>query len=307
MRLVNNRYYLKFRFFLLFLTISALLTCLLLAPNIAVYALDSNLDNPKGLTLSPLRSELDIMPGTSLSGVLLITNSTDKAMVVDMSAEEFSVFNQQYDYAFTAESDTARWVSFDSTELSLPAGESVEVGYAVGVPVSAEPGGRYISLFASTDTGAQVGDIKSRQRIASMLYITVIGDVTRSGNLVSLSSPWVVGGESEWGATIQNTGSTHFRSRYNIQIKNLIGSDVITRSSGNALILPGTIRAVSDKLPMPKIPGLYKVVYVIGLGDTPAVTETRFLLYIPPIAMFAFFMFIALIVFALSRKRLRKV
>ena len=143
-------------------------------------------------------------------------------MTVSLSVEKFSVINQQYDYAFTEGSDLAKWVTFNPVEVNLTVGESKKISYTIGVPLSAEPGGRYISLFASTNVETLSGDTSSLQRIASLLYITVLGDVTRAGNLVSLTSPWAISGESIWSVAIQNTGTTHFRSRYNVQMNNLL-------------------------------------------------------------------------------------
>ena len=258
----------------------------------------------KGLTLSPLRSELNIVPGTSLNGTLTVINSTDKSMTVNLSATEFSVINQQYDYAFTDESNLAKWVTFGQSEINLAAGKSQKVTFTVGVPLSAEPGGRYVSLFASTNVATSDSAVESVQRIASLLYITVTGDVTRVGHLVSLSSPWIISGQSMWTVALQNTGTTHFRSRYNVQTQNLFSASVAS-SFGDALILPNTIRLVSDDLPLPQLPGIYKIVYMIGLGDTPAVTETRYLLYMPPAAMI---ILVILVITAsgLIYKRIRK-
>ncbi len=260
----------------------------------------------KGLTLSPLRTELNIEPGTSLDGVLTVTNSSEKPMTVDLSAEVFSVINQQYDYAFTEESNVVKWVSFSESKLTLAAEKSQKVTYTVGVPLSAEPGGRYISLFASTDTGLPKDGIESRQRVASLLYITVLGDVTREGHLLSLTSPWFLSGENSWNTALQNTGTTHFRSRYNVRIKDLIWNGVFADISGEALILPGTVRSVSDVLPAPQIPGIYKVVYTIGLGDTPAVTKSRFMLFVPPWATVLIISISIVFVYWFARKRFIK-
>lgn len=260
----------------------------------------------RGLTLSPLRSELEISPGTSLDGILTVKNSTDKLMTVSLVAEEFSVINQQYDYAFTAESNMAKWVSFSPSEVDLIAGETKQVKYTVGVPLLAEPGGRYISLFASTDTGNLDNAIKSRQRVASLLYITVSGKVTRVGSLASLSSPWLISDSSSWSVALRNSGTTHFRSRYDVQVLNLIGNDVVASIPGDALILPGTIRLINNILPLPKLPGIYKVVYMIGLGDSPAVTETRYIIYAPIYAIFIFIAIITSLVSILANK-IRKI
>jgi hypothetical protein len=243
-------------------------------------------DKPKGLTLYPLRGELEIAPGTTLQGVITVTNSLSKTMEVNFSAEAFSVINQQYDYSFDSKADIANWVKFSQTEIALPAGKSQKVSYSIGAPVSAEPGGRYISLFASTEAGLQSEGITSRQQVASLLYITVQGDVSRLGKLASLSSPWLLSGTDTWSATVQNTGSTHFRSRYSVKVKDLFGG-VIASSPGEALILPGTVRLVSGSIPAPQFPGIYQTEYTIGLGDTPAVIKKSYVLYVPPLFIIA--------------------
>jgi hypothetical protein len=288
-----------------FISVAILIICTYQCPVQTVAAQSDVTTVPKGLTLSPLRSELNIAPGMSFGGTLIVTDATDQPMAVNVNAEEFSVIDQQYDYAFTADSDLAKWVTFTPTEVNLEAGESQTVDYAVGVPLSAEPGGRYISLFASTDAGMSNDGVNSEQRVASLLYITVLGNVSRVGHLISLSSPWAITGNSQWSATIQDTGTTHFRSRYSVQVQYLFGG-VATSMSGSALILPNTIRAVSDLLPAPQLPGIYKIVYTIGLGDTPAKTETRYLLYMPPLASIVIAAGVVVLVLGLRHRRLTK-
>lgn len=286
-----------------FISASIVAVILIFTYPLTVSAIDGNTPSVKGLTLSPLRAELDIEPGTSLNGVLKVTNFSTKPMLVTMSAEVFSVINQQYDYAFTAESNVVKWVTFNISEINLEPGNSQDIKYTVGVPLSAEPGGRYISLFASTDASESKGtSVESKQRVASLLYITVTGDVSRAGQLISLSSPWVVSGDSTWSAALQNTGTTHYRSRYKLQIKDLIFDEKAAGMSGEALILPGTVRLVPDKLPAPFWPGLYKAVYDIGLGDSPAVTKVKLILYMSVWSVLVIIIIISLLIFWIYRK-----
>lgn len=235
------------------------------------------LENQKDLTLAPLRFEFDITPGTADGGYLTITNPSAEPALISCYAEEFSVVNQQYDYAFTAESNVIDWVSFESSEVSLLAGESKRMRFDINVPLSAEPGGRYISLFVSRDDKAGL----SKQRIASLVYINVVGKVTRLGSMLSLSSPWLINGDSNWSVVIQNSGTTHFRSRYSATLYNLFNREKISSTTGEALILPNSTRLIIDKIPAIVNPGVYKLAYVIGLGDTPAVTRDLYILYLP--------------------------
>jgi hypothetical protein len=179
--------------------------------------------------------------------------------------------------------------------------------YTVGVPINAEPAGAYISLFASTKVGSSADAVSSQQRVASLLYITafsnVLGDMTQVGRVLSISSPWLVSGKSNWSATIQNAGKTHYRSNYEVKVENLFGG-TIGDVSGSALILPNTIRAVSDVLPLPQWPGLYKVVYTIGLDNSNNSTvETRYMLYAPTIVIIIIVAALIVLVLGLLRRR----
>lgn len=261
----------------------------------------------KGLTVSPLRTEAEVAPGTSQDKTLSITNNNKTPITVRLSAEEFSVINQQYDYAFNIETELVKWVTFASNTIEVAPGETKSVAFRIGVPIDAEPGGRYISMFASTEAGSAGDGSTSRQRVGSLIYLTVIGNVSRVGQLVSLSAPWFVASSTDWRAALQNTGTTHYYSRYNVVIQDMFGGTQSSTTVGEALILPGTVRSVSDAVPLPRFPGIYKLTYTIGLGDTPAKVETRYMIYLPTAAIvviiFAAILIVALVGEYRSRKR----
>ncbi len=278
----------------------AIITIVLIVPYGNSFAAADNA--AKSLKISPLRNELDVAPGNVADGHFSLKNTSNLPVEVSLDADEFSVINQQYDYAFTAKSDVTEWVTFSPQKVILAAGESGEITYYVGVPLSAEPGGRYISLFASTDAGSSVNGINTLQRVGTLLYITVVGDISRAGHLVSLSSPWSVSDKSTWSMAVRNSGTTHFRSRYNVQVRNIIGHTTIVTMSGEALILPGTVRSVSDSLPLPSLPGVYKYIFTVGLGDTPAVIKTNYVLYLPFWAVASIVIIVAIIIYCLARR-----
>ena len=235
----------------------------------------------KGLALSPIRTELDMKPGVSFKRSLQLTNYSNQPMAVHLSADEFSVINQQYDYTFSDHTETSRWASFVASDVSLGPGKSKVVAYTINVPSTAEPGGRYISLLATTDVPTAPGEIRTQQRVASLVYLTVQGDVTRVGSLKSLNSPFIFDGYQNWKMAIANTGTTHFRSKYTVSIKNIFDGHEVATKSGSALILPHTTRDVTTRLPVPKFIGLYKIDYTIGLGDIPAVKQVYYIVFLP--------------------------
>lgn len=237
---------------------------------------------PVGLTVSPVRAELDIKPGSSYDGDLRVSNNTDNALSVSLSAEAFNVINSQYNYSFDPTSSIVRWVTFTPARLTLEAGNFQTVHYTIAVPLGAEPHGEYISLFASVENQTPVASsISTDERVASLLYVTIDGNVSRNGQLISLQNPWLTTTNFNWTASVRNKGTTHFRSLYTTTTRTIFGGQVGASGSGSALILPGTIRTVEGNSAIPQFPGIYKVVYTFGLGDTPATTTTHYFLYVP--------------------------
>ena len=200
-------------------------------------------------------------------------------MTVNMSAEGFGVTDIQYDYSFDPGSALVQWVHFTPSSFMLLPGKSQTVGYTISVPIGTEPRGHYISMFAST---AVLGDSEatSEERVASLLYITVSGKVTMMGHLLSLDTPWLTGGSANWSATVQNTGTTHFRTAYNLTVETVWGSP-IARTSKNTLILPSSVRLVEDSIPQIRLPGIYKLVFDLSMGDAPTAYATHYILYMP--------------------------
>ncbi|MEO6109719.1 MAG: hypothetical protein ABIP50_01770 [Candidatus Saccharimonadales bacterium] len=198
-----------------------------------------------------------------------------------MSTQLFTVSNNDYNYSFDPDSPVNQWVRYTPANFELTAGESKTIEYSINVPVTANPGDKYFSMFASTTPSKIPGQIATTERVGSLIYLTVPGDITRSGTLLGLRSPLLATDDTTWSATIQNSGTVLFRSNYSASVQTLWGQEVSAKTSNNSLILASSVRLVSDKLTMPSWLGIYKVVYTIELGDTPTITSTQPLIYLP--------------------------
>ncbi len=235
------------------------------------------------LGISPLRNELTITPGTSFDGKLTLTNSGQESLAVTMNAEVFSVINEAYDYSFNPSGKEVAWVTFGRKQVTVAAGTSETVSYKIAVPLDAEPGGRYLSLFASSQTNVATTGVTAINRVASLLYITVAGNVTRTGTLLSLNSPFLTFEDPTWTATVQNSGTTHFHSIYSVSVTPVFGGASVKSAQGDSLILPSSIRLLSQSIPRPDILGIYRLDYTVGLGDVAAYQATKWMLYVPPL------------------------
>lgn len=231
------------------------------------------------LKIYPLRKEVNIRPGTAYKGSFTLENTGTKPITVQLSAEAFDVKDDSYDYIFVPESKVSDWVHFATTSIELEPKATYPVKYIVNVPIGTEPGGAYISLFGASIPSPDAS-IESIDRVGSLLYITIPGDITKTGSLLSFSSPLVGITTAPWSATVRNAGTAHFTTDYTMNIRTLWGSDV-SHEEGSSLILPRSVRLLQGSLQPPAWLGLYVIHYNIPLGDNGNAVGTRPYVYLP--------------------------
>lgn len=255
--------------------LSALVVSVLSTPTVKAEATAPE----RRLQIAPLRTELEIEPGTAYTGIVKLKNTGTEKLLVDLSSEAFSVSSETYDYTFAPDSSNSSWIHFSSDIVEIEPGQIRPVQYAVSVPINAEPGGAYISLFGAS-LPAGNGTIQSTDRVGSLLYITVKGDVTRTGSLLGFSTPLAGFGDTPWSARVHNTGTAHFQTNYTIATKTLWGTTV-SEQKDSSMVLPNSIRLLQGNLQPPQWLGLYMIHYDIPIGDGGHAIGTRPYLYLP--------------------------
>lgn len=255
------------------------------------------------LKIYPLRTELSIKAGTAYKGTFTLENTGSKPLTVELSSEEFDVVDETYDYLFLPDSSISEWVYFGTTTVELAPKAKYSVGYVVNIPIGTEPGGAYISLFGASLPN-QDSSIESVDRVGSLLYITVPGDITKTGSLLSFSSPFIGFSETPWSATLRNSGTAHFNSEYRVETKTLWGTPVSSQES-TSLILPRSVRLIQGSLPQPTWLGLYTVNYSIPLGENGTAVGSRPYLFLPPAQVLALLSLIAASVLFIRTHRAR--
>ncbi len=232
------------------------------------------------ISIEPLRQELELRAGQAITGKLRVRNNSSQPATVRITAESFSIVNESYDYAFAQSEDIKNWVHFDKSELALRPGESGNVAYSVGAPNNAEPGGKYIAIFASVENKPTLA-ASSINRVGLLLYITTPGSVSKKAKVLGIELPSVTTNrQAFWGLRIHSTGSAHFKSRVTTTVSNIFGQAVST-SANEHLILPDTIRNLEDKAKLGRWPGVYRVHFLVGQGDDPAYKQTKWVFYTP--------------------------
>ncbi len=127
------------------------------------------------------------------------------------------------------------YISFPQDTFSLDLGERARIPVAITVPKNASPGGLYGSVLVSTiqeNTDQPAGSTRSPiiARIGTLFFVTVPGEVTRSGETKELGLKndqfWFERGPIDFSILFENTGSVHLNPYGELRITNLFGEEV---------------------------------------------------------------------------------
>ena len=256
------------------------------------------------ISIEPLRQEIELAPGQTIAKSLIVFNASANAETVNVDATSFNTVDKHYDYAFGNPPDLSGWIQLIENQAAIPPYSQHIFNYNVAVPNNAEPGGAYIAVFASTRDPVAALDRSTTvvERIGSLIYLTVSGQETKRGSLLSYATPKISFSRSNtWDLQVQNKGNTHFDSQITIRVRQWFGRTVAS-STADHLILPGTIREMNGQYRLGRLPNLYHIQVAVGLGDNPAARTNRWLLYLPPLPSLVTLGLFSLIVGLMTRK-----
>lgn len=241
----------------------------------AVHAKDDS-----GLSISPLRSELVTRPGSVVKGKISVGNPSKEPITVGLAVKTFSVTDRTYDYTFGT-GDASKWVSLDSSSITIKPGETAKIGYNVAVPARTTPGGYYFAVFASTTVNG-VGEPGTVQA-ASLVYMTVQGDLVKTSVMQNASLPvFVTGSEIPYSFDVKDTGNVHFTAYFYGQTESLLFGKQ-TETGTSHLLMPNAVRTVRSTVPSPLLPGIYKVEYGYKVDFADIITtQVGYIIYFPP-------------------------
>lgn len=218
-------------------------------------------------------------------------------MTVTTAVQNFSVADYTYDYRFDRVNNN--WVRFVESTATLKPNESHEMAYRISVPANATPGGHYYTLYASSMSGE--GASKSTIRAATLLYLTINGNLTHTSQVVSRSLPWlVVAPQINYSLDIKNTGNIHYFAYLATEVNGLFYHDAPNGTS--QLLMPGTTRHIQGSIDSPLLPGVYKLNYIITPDQGDKIYGERYFLFLPPWSIALLIIIIAVVGHTIVRK-----
>lgn len=255
---------------------AAVLLCALFVLPAGRVAAQAEPSENRGLLITPVREYITVAPGKSEQKQVTLANFTDKSVSVSLSVEQFSVADYSYNYSFAP--DTQHWLVLGEQAVELEPGKSKVVTYTAQPPASVTPGGHYFTVFATAtiDNGA----VKSQVRAATVVYVTVAGDVKTTSSVQGFSAPRVsFGGDIDFTMDVKGTGNTHFFIRAAGELEGFTGRGPGAEST--RLLMPGSTLKVGSAMPAPLLPGVYTAVFGYKTESGEEVLRSQKVVYAP--------------------------
>ena len=275
------------------------------------------------VTVSPAKLELAAEPGTSREFDINIRNSSPDEETLDVYFMDYYIspkneiaFREPGHYSYSC----ATWLSTETPDLAVPAGQVVKKRFKVAIPPGAEPGGHYGVIFfqqAPPDTG-EPEIVGLSARIGSVILITVPGEIVREGVIESVSvgsmwfwpsrkAPLLPRSVPGYKVAFKNTGNVHLTVKGKLTYTPSFGWGSGAIELGEMTVLPKTTRYFEGVLPKPPFLGSYEVKAEVSYGpslyefDTTRTKSAAFSCY--PLALLLIPLVIIAVVIALVKLR----
>jgi hypothetical protein len=283
------------------------------------FAVASANNTPNTLKVSPVRSDIQIAPGTSKTVQVTVTNLTSQDITISPIENDFISADESGTPALILDADkyapthSLKRFMTPLTNVLIPANKAKFVSVVITVPKDAQAGGYFGAIRfapASPDGGAQVNLSGS---VASLILLTVPGDAVEQLNLTEFAIQQN-GKSNALFTTSDGIGTTfRFENKGSVQLgpfgkitvqkgSKVIYDDDFNTQDPHDVILPDSARRWN--VPLKNIDGFgkYTVTATLTYGSknqTVDVTRTFWVIPVPYIigAGIALLVLIALVIF----------
>ena len=174
------------------------------------------------IEVSPIKVDREIRRGGSFTQTFRVGNYSGKDQKLFVYVQDFAVTDELGTVSFFEDDNATsyalgKWIRVLEPEIFVQNGKVKEVDVVIDVPPKAESGGHYAAIFFQTEKPEQIKNglstISAVGRVASLLLISVPGDVIEKVNLTGFSSDkkvyWGTNPTVELSSLVKNGGNVH--------------------------------------------------------------------------------------------------
>ncbi len=247
--------------------------------------------------VGPGRAEIEVLPGQTVTYEISISNRISDGRTFELSVEDVAgSADGSQAVVLLGESrgpyTVKDYISFPSNTFKLDLGERARIPVTISIPPDAEPGGFYGSVLVSTlkEEEEIAANAISRSpiiaRIGTLFFITVPGEVQRSGQVKDLSllndQWWYESGPISLAVTYENTGSVHLNPYGELRIKNFFKEEVGFLELEPWFALPKSLRSREVRWDREFLFGRYVATVYINRGYDDVVDEKSIVFWVLP-------------------------
>ncbi len=216
----------------------------------------------QAVSISPPVIEIEADPGNSIERSIEINNETNEERVYTIGVKKFEMIGEEGKQKFMPVSEEGdfgltSWIKYAENKITVPSKSTGKLKFTINVPLDADPGGHYASIYFNTgkanlseSTNSAVG---VEAQVNSLVLLRVSGEVIEKAELESFEMD---GGKTllyrlpaNFVLRLKNSGNIHIKPKGNIEIKNLFGKRVslIDANPIKSRVLPKSIRKIETQ------------------------------------------------------------
>jgi hypothetical protein len=231
-----------------------------------------------GLGLSPMRLELEALPGTQRTGSLTLSNDSKeevrfRAEILDFMIDKEAIPQFEKDIPAESQYSCRQWLTFNPMEATIPAMGNLVVRYTLQVPpgLSARTyhcAGGFTSLAPIRQQHRQGIGMNTAVQVVAAFYPT-IGKPAPEGELKQIAMQTINDPKSSGLRalfTVENSGLTNLRGLGSVEVLDSAGKTVETLAFPTAVILPRRTQLVPLVLNHKLAGGDYTIRARVNLG-----------------------------------------
>lgn len=248
--------------------------------------------------VGPGRFEIEIKPGETVTKEIMVTNRISEGRTFELFVEDVTAGESGSAVKLLGSErgpyTLKDYISFPKTQFTLGLGERARIPVTISIPADAEPGGRYGSVLITTlrddrgddDEGAPSARSPIIARIGTLFFITVPGDMERSGRTTGLTlidkKWWYESGPIKFAVAYENTGSIHLNPYGELRVRNMFGEEVGFSQLEPWFVMPKALRSREVIWDREFLLGRYTATVLVNRGYEDIVDEQTVVFWVLP-------------------------
>lgn len=250
--------------------------------------------NQIALSITPPLTKNNANPGQVWQSMIKVMNNNTNDIDIYIQISDFrggkesgtiEFIDKPQATAGTSSQFLSDWIKMDQGPIRIPAAQSVDIPFFVEVPADASPGGHYAAFLVGNKPSQDSPSgsvIKISSLLASLLFLTVSGDLDEQARIVDFSTDKTFYFEPkvDFKIRMENSGNVDVQPRGEIKIYDLFNKEKasipINHNSEFGNILPDSFREWNFSWEKDKSildMGRYKAHLVLTYGNQNIQTE----------------------------------